>query len=244
MAKYQVSVPTSTCVSSDSSFGSLLDFQLLGTYTDVPFMQICTEVATHCHCSMQRLPDLCRANDPTSARFQRAYARMDMVGPIFTDTYGRSGNSRQLTLMLLQNRTADFDRDVAPPVQLDIFERAAIDDDFDTEHYYMLNTTGYCFQKWDLRNITHLLCAFTDRDKDTPLFIEHIQRKLPLFDVDVTECIYRKSPQTSQSDTSGNTSAPVTAAQFLRGIVSNTQNIINNELKPRNPLFPQKSLLS
>lgn len=238
MPKLQNNKPSGICLSSDNTFGYSLEYRLLGTYSDIPFLQICDEVATRCHCNLRFLPDLCKNNDPMHARFRLAHAHFDMVGPTDTD---RSRFGRQLNILLVQNRTTAFDRSSAIGPQLNIFDIAQMENGVDEDHCYALNIAGFCLQKWDYYNITCLLYVFADKDKDIPMFVEDFHQKFPYFDVDLTP---RIDGQYSLQSTDLDSTTAAAATQFLRNIALYAQQIIAEELKPKSPLFPQKSIIS
>lgn len=238
MPKSQNNKPSDISLSSDNTFGYSLEYRLLGTYSDIPFLQICDEVATRCHCSLMFLPDLCKNNDPMRARFHLAHASFDMVGPTDSD---RSRFGRKLNILLVQNQTTAFDRASAIEQQLNMFDMPQMVNGIDEEHCYALNIAGYCLQKWDYYNITCLMYVFADRDKDIPVFMEDFRQKLPYFDVDLTP---RIDSQSSSQSTFLDSKTEASAKQFLRNIAMYAQQIIAEDLKPKSPLFPQKSLIS
>lgn len=238
MAKTQNNKPSDIYLSSDNTFGFSLEYRLLGTYSDIPFLKICDEVATRCHCSLMFLPDLCKNNDPMRARFHLAHASFDMVGPTDSD---RSRFGRKLNILLVQNQSAAFDRDSAIGPQLDIFDMPHLVNGIDEEHCYALNIAGYCLQKWDYYNITCLLYVFADRDKDIPMFMEDFRQKFPYFDVDLTP---RIDGQSSSQSTFLDARTAASAKQFLRNIAMYAQQIIAEDLKPKSPLFPQQLIIS
>ena len=238
MPKTQSDKPSGICLSPDNTFGYSLEYRLLGTYSDIPFLQICNEVATHCHCNMTFLPDLCKNNDPMRAHFQLAFARFEMVGPADVDS---SSLGRQLNILLVQNQTTVFDHSVSFGPQLDFFDVAKMENGVDEDHCYALNIDGFCLQKWDYYNITCLAYIFADKDKDIPMFMEVFRQKMPCFDVDLTACI---DGQSSSQSTSSNPQTTAPATKFLRNIALYAQQIITDGLKPKSPLFPQKIFLS
>ena len=234
MAKNQSGSPTNTFVPSYDTFGRSLEYQLLATYADTPFLEICNEMSSRCHCSLQFLPDLCKTDDPMEARFKMAYATFDMVGLADTECAGR-----QLTLLLVQNRTDIFNHDAVAP-QLDIFESTPVMEELDSDNCYALNVTGYCLQKWNLLNVTCLLYAYAAKNKDLPYFIEHIHQVMPYFDVDLTEFLYDEPvvvtpPPTKKKKTPEK--PRISANQFLRNIASNAQHKISDLTVARSPLF-------
>lgn len=242
MANNQTGAPTSTFVTPGVTFGTSLEYQLLGTYSTAPFMQICNDVASHCHCNLTFLPDLCKPTDPMQAHFHIAYAQFDMVGPSDID---RTSLAHQLNILIVQNKTTDFDRSAAPSRQIDLFENSQTDNDHDDDICFALNVSGHCLQRWDLQDITCLIYIFTEKDKDLPAFTEHFRQTIPYFNVDLTSRICGDSPVKEVAAKSSKSKAQeITPTQFLHGIAIFAQRNIMLDLQPRSPIFPQKSLLS
>ena len=178
MAKNQTGAPTSTFVTPGVTFGTSLEYQLLGTYSTAPFMQICNDVASHCHCNLTFLPDLCKPTDPMQAHFHIAYAQFDMVGPSDID---RTSLAHQLNILIVQNKTTDFDHSATPSRQIDLFEKSQTEDDSDDDTCFALNVSGHFLQRWELHDITCLMYIFTEKDKDLPTFTEHFRQVIPYF---------------------------------------------------------------
>jgi hypothetical protein len=242
MANNQTGAPTNTFVTPGVTFGTSLEYQLLGTYSTTPFMQICNDVAARCHCNLTFLPDLCKPTDPMQAHFHIAYAQFDMVGPSDID---RTSLAHQLNILIVQNKTADFVRSAAPLRQIDLFENSQIEDDSDEDACFLLNVSGHFLQRWDLQDITCLLYIFTEKDKDLPVFTEHFHQVIPYFDVNLTSRIFNQMPDKEETATSSkNKTQKTTPKQFLHGIAISAQRNIMLDLMPRSPIFPQKSLLS
>ncbi len=242
MANNQTGAPTNTFVTPGVTFGTSLEYQLLGTYSTTPFMQICNDVAARCHCNLTFLPDLCKPTDPMQAHFHIAYAQFDMVGPSDID---RTSLAHQLNILIVQNKTTDFDHSAAPSRQIDLFENSQIEDDGEADTCFALNVSGHCLQRWELQDITCLMYIFTEKDKDLPTFTEHFRQVIPYFDVDLTSHIcsdIRVKKEVNKS--SKNKEPEITPMQFLHGIAIFAQRNIMLNLLPKSPIFPQKSLLS
>ena len=73
------------------------------------------------------------------------------------------------------------------------------------------------------------------------MFVEDFHQKFPYFDVDLTP---RIDGQYSLQSTDLDSTTAAAATQFLRNIALYAQQIIAEELKPKSPLFPQKSIIS
>ena len=228
MSNSQDNMTSGIALSPKETLGYSLEYQLLGIHTDTPFHEICKEVADSCHCNLVSMPDLCQIGNPLQAHFHLSYARFDMMGPSDID---RSSMGKQLTILLVQNCTTDFNPDAVSTLQLDIFELGQ-----EHEKCYALNVAGYYLQKWDLSDITCLLYVFADKDKDASLFVSDFQKKFPCFNENLTQRIYAQGRKSRKDEHS--------PQDFLLNIALYAQQIIGPMLKPRNPLFPQKSLLS
>lgn len=228
MSNSQDNITSGIALTPKKTLGYTLEYQLLGTHTDTPFLEICNEVAASCHCNLISLPDLCQIGNPLQAHFHLSYARFDMMGPSDID---RSSMGKQLTILLVQNCTTDFDPSAVSSLQLDIFQLGQ-----EQKKCYALNVAGYYLQKWDLTDITCLLYVFADKDRDASIFISDFQKKIPYFNENLTQRIYAEGKKSKKDEP--------TPQDFLLNIASYAQQIIGPQLKPRNSIFPQKSLLS